>query len=100
MVPSVSPFVNQCTDFDTLFANAFSDARRRKFASFTSIDNAPNKACGDPIDPTFSGLHVWSNNVNILSLSNNLANLHELCRQFKENQIGIAAMQKLNIDMT
>jgi hypothetical protein len=100
MVPSISPSVNQRAGFDTLFANTFSDARRHKVASFTSIDNAPNKACGDPINPTFSGLYIWSNSVNKLSLSNNLANLHELCRQFKENQIGIAAMQELNIDMT
>jgi hypothetical protein len=60
-----------------------------------SIDNAPNKAYGDTLDPAFDGLYVWSNNVNTLSLKDSLADLHELCRQLKENNIGIAALQDL-----
>jgi hypothetical protein len=66
----------------------------------SSIENAPNEACGDPIQPDYPGLYIWSNNVNTLSLTNALADLHELCRQFKTNNIGIAALQELNIDIT
>jgi hypothetical protein len=100
MVPSISPPVNPRAGFDVLFRNAVLEARQAKFAPLTSIDNAPNEACGDPMNPSFDGLDVWSNNVNTLSLNNDLADLHELCRQFKEHRIGIAALQELNVDMT
>jgi hypothetical protein len=100
MVPSISPSVHPRAGFEALFRNAFTADRRDKYVPLSSIDNAPNEACGDSIDPNFDGLYVWSNNVNTLSLNNELADLHELCRQFKENRIGIAALQELNIDMT
>jgi hypothetical protein len=100
MVPSISPSVHRRGGFETLFVNAFTNARPQRFTPFTSIDNAPNEACGDPIDPNISSLYVWSNNVNTLSLSKDLAELYELCRQFKEHRIGLAALQELNIDMT
>jgi hypothetical protein len=35
-----------------------------------------------------------------LSLTNDLADLHELCRQFKAQNIGIDTLQELNIDMS
>jgi hypothetical protein len=50
--------------------------------------------------PNFDGLHVWSNNVNTLSLGNDLADLHELCIHFKSYNIGIAALQEINLDLT
>jgi hypothetical protein len=100
MVPSISPSVPPRTGFETLFRHAFSADRRKQFVPLTSLDNAPNEACGDSIDPNFDGLYVWSNNVNTLSLTNDIADRHELCRQFKEHRIGIAALQELNIDMT
>jgi hypothetical protein len=84
MVPSISPSVHPRAGFEALFRNAFSADRRDKYVPLTSIDNAPNEACGHSIDPNFDGLYVWSNNVNTLSLNNELADLHELCRQFKE----------------
>jgi hypothetical protein len=62
--------------------------------------NARPQCCGDPMDPSFTGLHVWSNNVNTLSLANNLADLHELCIHFKSYNIGIAALQEINLDLT
>jgi hypothetical protein len=100
MVPSISPSVHFRAGFEALFRNAFSADRRNKYVPLTSIDTAPNEACGDSLDPNFDGIYVWFNNVNTLSLNNDLADFHELCRQFKEFRIGIAALQELNIDMT
>jgi hypothetical protein len=64
------------------------------------IDLIPNDICGDAMDASFKGLHVWSNNINTLSLTDDLADLHELCGYFKTHNIGIAAFQEVNIDMT
>jgi hypothetical protein len=61
---------------------------------------APNQACSDSHDPDFDGLYVWSNNVTTLSLSNALADLHELCGHLKANNISITALQEINIDLT
>jgi hypothetical protein len=100
MAPKISPSVHPRAGFEALFRHAFSADRRNKYEPRNSIANAPNEACGDFINRNFDGLYVWSNNVNTLSLANDLADLHELCRQFKEYRIGIAAFQELNIDMT
>jgi hypothetical protein len=99
MVPAVTPTLKPQA-FESLFRDAFTAARQKQFAPLTSIEGVPNRACGDPIDPEFDRLYFWSNNVNTLSLKNDLADLHELCRQFKANHIGIAALQELNIDMS
>jgi hypothetical protein len=85
---------------DSIFRNAFSHTRQTQYTPLTSIENAPNEACGDPLDANFAGLYVWSNNVNTLSLNIGLADLHELCRNLKENNIGIAALQEINIDLS
>jgi hypothetical protein len=85
---------------DTIFRNAFSHAQQTQPITLLSIDNAPNEACGDLLDPDFSGLYVWSNNVNTLSLNNGLADLHELCHILKAKNIGIAALQEINIDLS
>jgi hypothetical protein len=99
MVPSVTPTTTPHA-YENIFREAFTAARHRRFAPVTSVDQAPNKACGDPIDPNFTGLYIRSNNVNTLSLTNDLADLHKLCRHFQANNIGIAALQELNIDMS
>jgi hypothetical protein len=100
MVPSIPPSAPTQHNVATIFQDAFSHARQLRFTPPTSIENAPNEACGVPIDPNFDGLYVWTNNVNTLSLQDSLADLHELCRQFKEHNIGIAALQQLNIDLS
>jgi hypothetical protein len=95
----IPPSATPRSGFENLFWRAFSGTRHNQFTSTNSIDSAPNEACGDSLDPDFEGLYVWSNNVNTLSLANDCADLHELCRQFKEFNIGLAAFQELNIDM-
>jgi hypothetical protein len=99
MVTSVTPQTTLHA-FKLIFRDTFTTDHQRRFAPIPSIDEAPYQTCGDAIDPDFDGLYFWSNNVNTLSLSNDLADLHELCRQFKANNIGIAALQELNNDMS
>jgi hypothetical protein len=84
----------------SLFATAFSRNQRNLQQQPPTPDDAPNEACGDTMDPGFAGLHVWTNNVNTLSLSNDLADLHELCTHFQANNIRIAALQEINLDLT
>jgi hypothetical protein len=103
MVPSITPPASRpihAEQWEHLFHNAFNSNRQNQYQTMSSIENAPNEACGDPIQPNYPGLYIWSNNVNTLSLTNDLADLHELCRQFKSNNIGIAALQELDIDIT
>jgi hypothetical protein len=85
---------------EAIFTDAFTSERQRRFDTLIDTAMAPNRACGDNMDPNFDGLYFWSNNVNTLSMKNDMADLHELCRQFQENNVGIAAMQELNIDMS
>jgi hypothetical protein len=99
MVPSVTPTPTNHA-FDSLFRNAFTADRQRRFDPITSIDGVTNLACGDAIDPDVDGLYFWSNNLNTLLLKNDLDDLHELCRQLKAHNIGISALQELNIDMS
>jgi hypothetical protein len=68
MVPLITPPAPPQHNVATIFQDAFSHARQLRFAPLTSIENAPNEACGDPIDPDFNGLYVWTNNVNTLLL--------------------------------
>jgi hypothetical protein len=100
MVPSVPPSANSRSGYESLFCHAFTTSRYIQFTPPDTPNDAPNKACGDALQPDFDGLYVWSNNVNTLSLANDLDDLHELCRQFKHCNIGIAALQEFNIDMT
>jgi hypothetical protein len=91
---------NLRTDWASLFENAFSPNQRHLQQQPPAPDDAPNEACGDTMDPGFPGLHVCTNNVNTLSLSNDLADLHELCTHFQTHNIGIAALQEINLDLT
>jgi hypothetical protein len=100
MVTQITPSANARADFEHLFKNAFTTNRQTQSAHLDPTENAPNKACGATLDPEFDALYIWSNNVNTLSLTNDLADLHELCRQVKAHNIGIAALQELNIGMT
>jgi hypothetical protein len=99
MVPSVPPTVHP-HGWETIFRQAFTPARQAEFNLLADTESAPNEACGDPLVPSFDGLYAWSNNVNTLSLHNDLADLHKLCCQFKANNIGIAALQEINIDLS
>jgi hypothetical protein len=81
MVPSVTTNRHARAHWESIFNNAFTPARQAQYQTSSLIDNAPNEACGDTLDPDFEGLTIWSNNVNTLSLSNEMADLHELCRQ-------------------
>jgi hypothetical protein len=88
-------------EWESIFANAFSaTTNHQQCLSPLDIDLVENKVCGNALDPHFDGLHVWSNNVNTLSLSNNLADLHKLCCHFRTHNIDIAALQEVNIDLT
>jgi hypothetical protein len=98
--PPPPPTSSLRTDWASLFENAFSPNQRHLQQQPPAPDDAPNEACGDKMDPNFDGLHVWTNNVNTLSLSNDLADLHELCIHFKTYNIGIAALQEINLDLT
>jgi hypothetical protein len=100
MVPSVPPSATSRSGYESLFRHAFTTSRYIQFSPTGTPTDAPNEVCGDVLRPDFDGLYVWSNNVNTLSLANDLEDLHELCRQFKHYNIGIAALQELNIDMT
>jgi hypothetical protein len=100
MVTMAPPSVNSRAGFEALFQHAFTTARRTQFSDTGTLDNCPNEACGDPMNAAFEGLYIWSNNVNTLSLHNDLADLHELCRQLKHYNVGIAALQEINIDLT
>jgi hypothetical protein len=99
MVSSAPPSDSR-NGYESLFRHAFTTNRYIQFSPTTTPTSMPNEACGDALQPDFEGLYVWSNNVNTLSLAHELADLHELCRQFKHYNIGIAALQELNIDMT
>jgi hypothetical protein len=96
MVPSVTTNSHARARWESIFSNAFTPARQAQYQTTTPIETA----CGDTLNPNFAELTIWSNNVNTLSLSHELADLHELCCQWKENNIGIAALQELNIDLT
>jgi hypothetical protein len=99
--PTINPQTNNLrANWTPLFGNAFSISQQRRNDPTSAPDDAPNEACEDPMDPSFDGLYVWSNNVNTLSLSNDSADLHELCIHFKSNHIGIAALQEINLDLT
>ena len=100
MVSSDPPSANSRSGFESLFRHAFTTDRYVQFNPTATPTSMPNEACGDTLQPDFDGMYVWSNNVNTLSLTNDLSDLHELCRQFKHYNIGIAALQELNIDMT
>jgi hypothetical protein len=52
MVPSVTPTPNNQA-FESIFRDAFTAERQRRFDPLTSIDGVPNRACGDAIDPDF-----------------------------------------------
>jgi hypothetical protein len=91
---------NARTEWAHLFRNAFSPRQQHIHQRTPVPDDAPNEACGDPLESNFDGLHVWSNNVNTLSLGNDLADLHELCIHFKSYNIGITALQEINLDLT
>jgi hypothetical protein len=92
--------VNLRTDGASLFENAFSPNQRHLQQQPSAPDDAPNEACGDTMDPGFARLQVWTNNVNTLSLSDDLADLHELCAHFQTYNIGIAALQEISLDLT
>jgi hypothetical protein len=98
--PPDTPPAHLRREWETLFSNAFSTTKQQQCPPPVDIDLVPNELCGDALDATFEGLHVWSNNVNTLSLRDDLADLHELCGHFKNNNIGIAALQEINIDLT
>jgi hypothetical protein len=100
MVSSAPPSANSRSGYESLFRHAFTTNRYIQFTPTNPPTSMPNEACGDAMQPDFEGLYVWSNNVNTLSLTHDLTDLHELCRQFKHYDIGIAALQELNIDMT
>jgi hypothetical protein len=100
MVSSTPPSANSRTGYESLFRHTFTTNRYIQFTPTTTPTSMPNEACGDILQPDFEGLYIWSNNVNTLALANELTGLHELCRQFKHYNIGIAALQELNIDMT
>jgi hypothetical protein len=96
--PSTNPDLR--TAWASLFNNAFSPNQRHLQQQPPAPDDAPNEACGDTMDPGFAGLHVWSSNLNTLSLSNDLSELHELCTHFQTYNVGIAALQEINLDLT
>jgi hypothetical protein len=98
--PNPTPSQNARTQWEHLFRRAFSTRPQSLHQQPPIPDDAPNEVCGDPLVPNFDGLHVWSNNVNTLSLGNNLADLHQLCIHFKSYNIGIAALQEINLDLT
>jgi hypothetical protein len=95
-----SPSVGIRAGFEALFQSAFTPAQQTQFSHTDTLENRPNEACGDPLNVAFDGLYIWSNNVNTLSLNNDLDDLHELCRQLKHYNVGIAALQEINIDIT
>jgi hypothetical protein len=101
MCPPVdAPQGNLRQEWESIFSNAFSNKNQQQCLLPDAIDYVENEVCGDALDAEFDGLHIWSNNVNTLSLNNDLADLHELCTIFKHQYIGIAALQELNIDLT
>jgi hypothetical protein len=100
MVSSAPSSANSRAGYESLFWHAFTTNRYIQFTPTTTPISMLNEACGDAMQPDFEGLYVWSNNVNTLSLAHELTDLHALCRQFKHYNIGIAALQELNIDMT
>jgi hypothetical protein len=87
-------------EWQSLFSNAFSSSRQYQCLPPADIDTIPNDPCSDSLNTNFNGLNVWSNNVNTLSLGNDLADLHELCGHFKTYNIGITALQEINVDLT
>jgi hypothetical protein len=97
MVPSIPPSATSRSGYESLFRHAFTTNRYIQFSPTGTPTDAANEVCGDVLRPDFDGLYVWLNNVNTLSLANDLEDLHELCRQFKHYNIGIAALQELNI---
>jgi hypothetical protein len=100
MVPMAPPSVGIRAGFEALFQNAFTPAQRTQFSHTDTLENRPNEACGDPLNAAFDGLYIWLNNVNTVSLNNDLNDLHELCRQLKHYNVGITALQEINIHIT
>jgi hypothetical protein len=76
MVIAEPPIAPLRSGYESIFQQAFTHSRQLRLPMPTDIDSAPNKACGDALDPAFNGLYVWSNNVNTLSLANGLADLY------------------------
>jgi hypothetical protein len=98
--PTPPPTAHLRPDWQALFTNAFSSSRQHRCLPTAALDSIPNDPCGDSLATNVSGLNVWSNNVNTLFLANDLADLHELCGHFKNYNIGIAALQEINLDLT
>jgi hypothetical protein len=65
------------------------------------IASTPNAPCGDDfkIFPK-DGLRIWSNNINTLSLSNDMAAFRELCDRLHTHRVDIIALQEINLDTT
>jgi hypothetical protein len=61
------------TGWEHIFRQALTPARQAEFDQLANTESAPNDVCGNQLVPSFEGLVVWSNNVNTLSLNNNLA---------------------------
>jgi endonuclease/exonuclease/phosphatase family metal-dependent hydrolase len=61
----------------------------------------PNLPCGDDFNiSSRDGLRIWSNNINTLSLSNDMASFRELCDRLNTHNVDVIALQEINLDTT
>jgi hypothetical protein len=63
------------------------------------IQTPQNEPCGSSFDKQYDGLRIWWNNANTLVQHDDFAELHELCLTLLEYNVGIIALQELNLNV-
>jgi endonuclease/exonuclease/phosphatase family metal-dependent hydrolase len=65
-----------------------------------SVFPPKNDRYGDPFTKDHNNTRIWFNNINTLSATNDFEELHELCTELLEYDVGIIALQEPNVDFT
>jgi hypothetical protein len=63
------------------------------------IEQPQNEPCGSTFDKDYTGLRIWWNNANTLLQQDDFAELHELCLTLTEYNVGIIALQEVNLNL-
>ena len=63
------------------------------------LQTPENPRCGSSFQRDYNGLRIWWNNANTLLQQDGYAELHELCLTLKEYNVGVIALQELNLNV-
>jgi hypothetical protein len=68
-------------------------------ATQPTIHQPQNEPCGSSFSKYYDGLRIWWNNANNLVHPDDYAELHELCLMLTEYNVGIIALQEVNLNL-